>query len=192
MPTPRRLSPLRIALTVLAVLVLAGVAAALLAGGSKHHGPTGPRSYLLRSGEQPGYSVTSTPNHVELAAPGFETGFQETLGAPQGRAGFTLIVVFRTRTGALAAASSYLRAAESGARPRKIRPFTVAGVRSARGFTGQGAPVSLANAYWTVGRCMLGSGLDLPNATASSADALAKPVIAGVESQSSRIAAHCP
>jgi hypothetical protein len=194
MPTQRRRPSRRLLLTaILAVLVLAAAAVALFTGGTTgRRAATGPPSYLLSSGEQPGYTVTSTPSAVKLEQPGFRIGVQETLGAPNGRAGFTLFTEFATAAQARASAARYLRVAKSGVGKLTLRTFTVPGVRGSQGFTGQGAVEGVADAYWTVGRCMLGSGLFLPNAPGKSVAALAAPVIAGIESQSSRIDDRCP
>jgi hypothetical protein len=173
------------------------ILAVLLAGcGSRQSAPSTPQSFLLRSGEQPGYSVTSAPSKIRLTQPGFKTGVQESLGASRGRGGFTVILEFTSAGAARASAEEthYLKVAKAGAGPLKLKEaaFAVPGVPGARGFTAQGGPVGLADAYWTVGRCMLGSGVSLPDATGKSAAALAAPVIAGIQSQSKRIAGHCP
>jgi hypothetical protein len=194
MLTPRRLHSTRVALiAVVAALAVVAVAVALLVGaGKQRHRPTTQQGFLLQSGEQPGFSVTSPPTAIRLQQPGFKSGVQESLGAPDGRAGFTLILEFKTPAGARTAAAQYLSSARAGAASLKLAAFTVPGVAGTHGFTGPGKPVGVADAYWTVGRCMLGSGVSVSGASGKSAAALSKPVIAGIQSQSKRIGGRCP
>jgi hypothetical protein len=196
MPTPRRLHSSRVALiATVSALVLVAVAAVLLIGGAgKRHTPVRSlQDMLLGSGEQPGFSVTSPPEAIRLTQPGFKSGVQETLGAPDGRSGFTLALKFKTPADAQTSAAHYLGIAKAGIGPLTRAAFTVPGVAGTHGFTGQGKPVGVADAYWTVGRCLLGSGVsEASGAAVPSAAALAKPVIAGIQSQSKRIDGHCP
>jgi hypothetical protein len=196
--------------------VTAGIAATSLAGlgGVALAGETVAR-YLLRSGEQPGFHVAGRPvvaptvaasvRDLHMTGPqattfarlltgaGFAGGAQERLAGPGGQQGFALVATF-TRASGPATVRNYLIATayhdNAGGHIRLVR-FRVPGVPSARGVTASDGAVATANAYWTEGRCVFGSGLYLPSAAGRTPAAIAAPVITGIRSQRARTHGHC-
>jgi hypothetical protein len=189
-------------------LVLLALCASALAA-------TGFTRFLLRSGEQPGFKVDGRPAVAKtiasylkesglkgkqaaaqtklLTAAGFTGGAQEQLSGPGGLQGFSLVGTFSKRTGATAVKQNLLTTAisqQKGGGTKEYR-FKVPGVPSAGGVTAITGKVATANVYWTEGGCAFGSGLYLPNGGSMTTAAIAKPVIAGVQSLHQRTHGNC-
>ncbi len=180
----------------------AGAGVALAAGDLK--------AFLLRSGEQTGFRVvghdttwTTAAGFVKdggekgkaarrdtkaLKAAGFKRAINEQLAGSGGAQGFSLVVQLGSRAGATRLARTLaLRASKQA--PGKLSRFKVPGVRSARGYAwvGPKGKPSVANVYWTIRRCTLGSGDYLPRG-----ESPAKPLIAGVKALLRRLGHVCP
>ncbi len=194
--------PVTVLCCALVATVGAGAGLALAAGGL--------RALLLRSGEQTGFRVvghdsrwTTAARFVKdggekgkqaqrdtraLKAAGFKRAISEQLAGSAGAQGFSLVVQLGSRAGATKLARTLaLRASKQGR--GKLTRFKVPGVPSARGYawvSAKGKP-SVANVYWTIRRCTLGSGDYLPLGQAP-----AKPVIAGVRALVHRVGHVCP
>jgi hypothetical protein len=98
------------------------------------------------------------------------------------------VLQFSSPAGAQTGAALFLQMAKTGQSATK--PFTVAGVPSAKGLTVNGSAGGSANAYWFAGNCAFGSGIY--DGTATSAKAVAAPVQTGIKSQAKRVGATCP
>jgi hypothetical protein len=169
--------------------------------------------FLLRSGDQPGFSVSGTPKTVASAVEfmqggaspsqissavsilnhaGFVQAAEEhTSGA--GGQGFSFVVEFKSAAGARAGAALllYLAGQTKGTKPKV---FTITGFANARGVTqvataGAGAS---ANVYWFDGRCMLGLGLLTKAGAHKTGAQLARPVVLGIKKQLIRFGSSCP
>jgi hypothetical protein len=195
------------AAAVTAALVVPG----LLAIGAAGAATTSPLShFLIKSGEEPGYSVSGRPTTITTAAgmvaggslsksqsqsiisalrkAGFVKAVEENTKGTGSNEGLSLVIQFSSPAGAKTGAALLLHLAKTGQGGTK--PFTVAGVPGAQGVTLTGSAGGSANAYWSTGDCVLGSGLY--DGTAISAKAAASPVEAGIRSQAKRVGATCP
>ncbi len=189
------------------ILALAMAAVALAAG-------PGLSSHLLRAGEQPGYSVTKGTHRTqhsvaaflsfsgsggksqaayarELKADRFKEATEEQLHGSQGRQGFSLVMLLGTASGAKRAAATLLAHAAHSQLGTSVSYFRVTGVPTARGVQAGDGRFATANAYWTLGRCALGSGLLLQHARKLSRAAIAQPVIAGIRAQHAHLHGRC-
>jgi hypothetical protein len=194
----------------------AGIAALSLAvmGGVAVAGDT-VSGHLLRSGEQTGFRVSGRPLFAPTVAAairdlhmtgkpakayarvltraGFRGGSQEQLAGRSGAQGFALVAALASASGPANVRNYLITVAyddNSGGHSRLTR-FRVPGVPSARGLTAFAGTVATSNVYWTEGRCVLGSGLYLPDAAQLTPAAVNAPVIAGVRSQRARTHGHC-
>jgi hypothetical protein len=203
----RRGDVLAVGLSALACLLVLTFAAPTVAS-------TPPLSqFLLRSGEQPGYDVSSSVQTVTSAASfmkgsaytaqqaanavktlkraGFVEAAEENITGSGGLVGFAMVMEFKSAAGARTGASVFAHLATLGAGPTP-RAFKVPAVTSARGETQIGGSGGTANAYWYGGRCLFGSGLFDPNAATASAATVALPVVDGITAQHARVGASCP
>ena len=184
------------------VLGLAAPAAAASSSSLSH--------FLLKSGEQPGYSVGGRPTTSNTAAgfiqggqftakqaksiantlkkAGFVKALEEHTTGSGGSEGFSFVIQFTNPAGAQTGAAQFLHLAQTGQRGSK--PFSVSGVTGAKGVTVSGGAGASVNAYWSAGDCAFGSGLYNPRAT--SAKSAAAPIQVGIRSQSKRVGTTCP
>lgn len=194
-------------------LAIAGAVATMCAGCASS--PTPPRSlatFLLSSGQQPGYTVNGratiyatvaslisgygltgneeTTYEKDLNDAGFELSEGESLSGSG--EGFSNVTEFTTAAGAKAWTDDAFRLSKSKQGSATILLFRVPGVGDARAFIARGNPVATANAYWTDGRCSFGSGLYLPNGANETTAEIAAPVIKGIEAQHARTGNACP
>jgi hypothetical protein len=166
--------------------------------------------YLLKSNEMPGYTVGGHPSTMTTAAglleggsltkkqrsadistlqkAGFVKAVEESAKGTNANEGLSLVLQFSSPAGAQTGAALFLQMAKTGQSGTK--PFTVAGVPSAKGVTVNGSAGGSANAYWFAGNCAFGSGIY--DGTATSAKAVAAPVQTGIKSQAKRVGATCP
>jgi hypothetical protein len=164
---------------------------------------------LLKSNEEPGYTVGGHPSTITtpsgliegaaypkgtvktivatLKMAGFIKAVEESTKGSANNEGLSLVMQFGTRAGAQAGAALFLQLAKDGQAGAK--PFTVPGVPDAKGVAVTGGAGGSANAYWSTGSCALGSGIY--DGTALSAKAVAKPVQAGIRAQARRIGTSC-
>ena len=192
---------------VLPVLVVAALFLGLPASAST---PSSLSQFLLKSKEQPGYTVggrpatLSTPSALlegglytsgqkknlvsALKKAGFVKAVEETISASANNEGFSLVMQFQNAAGAQTGAALFLRLATTDQAGTK--PFSVVGVQNAKGVTVTGGAGGSANAYWTAGDCAFGTGIY--DDTAVSAKAVAAPVQAGIKSQAARVGTTCP
>ena len=169
---------------------------------------------LLRSGEQPGYSVSGKTTTsataasfiatsgvtgkqkasftTELKGAGFIVATGEQLSAPGEVTGFSLVLEFQDAAGASEWVSDELRLIRDIQGPSTILSFKVPGIGSAKGVLSLNEPVATVNAFWSDDRCVLGAGVYLPNATGYTPAGIEKPVIQGIKAQSRRIGVRCP
>jgi hypothetical protein len=207
---------LRIRLRALAMVGAVSLVLAV-AGGVALAAPYAPpdATYLLRSGEQPGFHVKGqvqiTPTiaaYVKLAelkgkaaaaatkllnTAGYAGGADEGLGGAKGLQGFSVVETFSQAAGPALVRNFLINQAvgnQKGGGTKEYR-FSVPGVSSARGVTAVDGKIATANVYWTEGSCELGSGLYLPKGGKLSAKAIAAPVIAGVKAQHRRTHGGC-
>jgi hypothetical protein len=167
-------------------------------------------NFLLKSNEMPGYTVGGRPTTTKTAAgmieggsltkkqaesaistlqqAGFVKAVQESAKGSNANEGLSLVMQFNSPAGAQAGAALFLHIAKTSQAGSK--PFTVAGVPGAKGVTVTGSEGGAANAYWSVGDCVFGSGIY--DATALSAKAVAAPVQTGIKSQAKRVGPICP
>ena len=183
-----------------------------LPGGVALGADTGLRRFLLRSGEQQGFSVhgplrtwtdarwilrafpaAAQPSDVRaLRAAGFMAGISEDLRARDGRLGFSEVLQFRQASGAVEGASLLLQLTwESSIGPDRVLMSTVPGVPGADVLINRAGGAAVANAFWADGRCTMASGVGVFRANGQSNAAIARAVIAGVQSQRRRIPS-CP
>jgi hypothetical protein len=176
-----------------------------------------PRSlatFLLSTGEQPGYSVSGSPTTYatiaqvisgygltgtqkvtyenDLSKAGFVRSVGEGLSGSGGLEGFSNVLEFRSAAGARAWTNEALQLAKSEQGSATIQAFTVSGVGSAQGFTAIGNPVATANAFWNDSMCSFGAGLRLPTGSGETPTEIAAPVISGIEAQHAHIGNACP
>ena len=166
--------------------------------------------FLLKSGEQTGYSVggkpatSSTPSGFlegdqftasqlrnaksTLKKDGFVKAVEESSKGPGSSDGFSWVIEFTNAAGATSAAALFLHLAQ--ANQNSTQPFSVSGVSGAKGVTDTGSEGGSANAYWSGGDCAFGSGLYNPDVT--SATKAAAPVQAGISSQYKSFGTFCP
>lgn len=166
--------------------------------------------FLLKSKEQPGYTVGGRPETLNtpsavlkgglyaagetkslvsaLKKAGFVKAVEESIAASANNEGFSLVMEFKTAAGAQTGAALFLRLATTNQAGSK--PFSVAGVPGAKGVTVTGGAGGSANAYWSAGDCAFGSGIY--DDTAASAKAAASPVQAGIKAQATRVGTTCP
>jgi hypothetical protein len=192
--------------------VLGGLTLPALALGSPAGAATSPSlsQFLLKSKEQPGYTVGGRPTTLStpsallegglyttgqikgvvsaLKKAGFVKAVEETISASADNEGFSLVMEFKNAAGAQTGATLFLRLATTDQAGTK--PFGVAGVQGAKGVTVTGGAGGSANAYWTAGDCAFGTGIY--DDTAMSAKAVAAPVQAGIKSQAARVGTTCP
>jgi hypothetical protein len=166
--------------------------------------------FLLKSNEIPGYTVGGHPSTMTTAAgllegdslttkqrksaistlqkAGFVKAVEESTKGSNTNEGLSVVLQFSSPAGAQTGAKLFLQMANTGQGGTK--PFTVAGVPTAKGVTVTGSAGGSANAYWSAGDCAFGSGIY--DATAISAKAVASPVQTGIRSQAERVGATCP
>jgi hypothetical protein len=166
--------------------------------------------FLLKSNEQPGYTVGGHPSTMTTAAAlieggpftakqtksivstlkqaGFVKAVEEATKGTGSNEGFSLVMEFSNPAGAQTGAALFLHLAQSGQKGTK--PFRVTGVTGAKGVAVTGGAGGSANAYWSAGNCAFGSGLY--DGTAISAKAAAAPLETGIRSQAKRIGTTCP
>ncbi len=166
--------------------------------------------FLLKSNEQPGYTVgghpstMTTPSGLIQGGPftarqkksivstlkkaGFVKAVEEATTGSGTNEGFSLVMQFSNAAGAQTGATLFLHLAQTGQAGSK--PFTVTGVTGAKGVTVTGSAGGSANAYWSAGDCAFGSGLY--DGRAISAKAAAAPLVAGIRSQAKRVGTTCP
>ena len=198
-----------------AVALAVGALGVLALGLATFSAPAGAASpalsqFLLKSGEQPGYSVSGKPTvsstpagFIEggqftasqvrsivktLKKAGFVKALEEPTSASSSNVGFSLVIEFTSPAGAQAGAALLLHLAEGGQSGWKV--FAVSGVPSATGITVNGGAGASANAYWSAGDCAFGSGLYDPKAV--SAKKAAAPIQSGIRSQAKRVGTTCP
>ena len=193
-------------------LALGGVGLPVLRPGSPAGAATSSSlsQFLLKSKEQPGYTVGGRPTTLTtpsalvegglytagqkkslvsgLKRAGFVKAVEETTTASANNEGFSLVMEFGSVAGAQTGAALFLRAATTDQAGAK--PFGVSGVPGAKGITVTGGAGGSANAYWSAGDCAFASGLY--DDTARSAKAVASPVQAGIKSQATRVGTTCP
>jgi hypothetical protein len=190
-------------------VALAAVAVLGTSVGAAAAASSGLSAFLLRGGEQPRFVIVNkrivartakqfiaqsgetgqqaTRDIAALKQAGFVRSVNEPLGGPRGQGGFSLVVEMKNAKGAAALARTLaVRAGVQG--QGTYHKLKVAGVPSAAGwgFIAPGRKFSIANIYWTSGRCVLGSGDYNPSGRAP-----APPVIAGVKAQHHRFVS-CP
>jgi hypothetical protein len=187
-----------------------GVPALCLSASAGAASSSSPSQFLLKSGEQPGYTVggrpttSSTPASLieggqfttrqaksivnTLKTAGFVKALEEHTTGSGGSEGFSLVMQFSNAAGAQTGAALFLHLAQSGQKGPK--PFSVSGVTGAKGVTVNGSAGASANAYWSAGDCAFGSGLYNPRAT--TAKSAAAPIQAGIRSQAKRVGTTCP
>ncbi len=169
--------------------------------------------FLLKSGEQTGYTVSGHPTIASTAAgfieggpftasqaanairtlkhAGFIKAVEEGDNGAGNREGFSSVLEFKSAAGAKTAAALFLNLAKTGqAGQATATGFTVPGVVGASGVTELGSSGASVNAYWSGGSCAFGSGLY--DSTATSASAATAPVVAGIKAQFARVGASCP
>ncbi len=166
--------------------------------------------FLLKSNEQPGYTVGGHPSTMTTVAglveggpftakqrksiestlkqAGFVKAVEEATKSTGSNEGFSLVMEFSNPAGAQTGAALFLQLAQSG--QKGSRPFSVTGVSGAKGVTVTGSAGGSANAYWSAGDCAFGSGLY--DGTAISAEAAAAPLETGIRSQAKRVGTTCP
>lgn len=166
--------------------------------------------FLLKSNEQPGYTVgghpatSTTPSGLIEGGPftakqkksivrtlkqaGFVKAVEEATKSSGSNEGFSLVMQFSNPAGAQTGAALFLHLAATG--QARTKPFNVAGVAGAKGVTVTGGAGGSANAYWSAGDCAFGSGLY--DGTATSAKAAAAPLQTGIKSQAKRVGTTCP
>ena len=169
---------------------------------------------LLRSQEQPGFVVngvmasqtsvsrflssfgTTKAERSQLSTvldhAGFHLSAVEDLLGSQGRQGSSELLELRNAAGARSVVTAFLGLTRHNERGAQLASFSVKGVPSATGIVARGGSVAIANVYWTVGSCMLASGLYLPQGGKETVAMVAAPVISGVRSQAHRIGRSCP
>jgi len=123
-----------------------------------------------------------------LQKAGFVKAVEESTKGSNTNEGLSVVLQFSSPAGAQTGAALFLQMAKSGQAGSK--PFTVAGVPTAKGVTVTGSAGGSANAYWSAGDCAFGSGIY--DATATSAKAVASPVQTGIKSQAKRVGTTCP
>ncbi len=166
--------------------------------------------FLLKSNEMPGYTVGGHPSTMTTAAglleggslnrkqrksaistlqkAGFVKAVEESTKGSNANEGLSIVLQFSNPAGAQTGAALFLQMARTGQSGTK--PFTVAGVPTAKGVTVNGSAGGSANAYWSAGDCAFGSGIY--DGTATSAKAVASPVQTGIKSQAKRVGTTCP
>ena len=166
--------------------------------------------FLLKSNEQPGYTVGGRPTTMTTVAgllqggpftakqhqsiahtltqAGFVKAVEESTKGTGSNEGFSLVMQFSSPAGAQTGAALFLHIAQTGQKGSKL--FTISGVSGAEGVTVTGGAGGSANAYWSAGDCAFGSGLY--DGTAVSAKAAAAPLETGIRSQAKRIGTTCP
>ena len=166
--------------------------------------------FLLKSGEEPGFTVSGHPTTIAtpsgliasgsltksesksfvstLRKAGFVKAVEENTKGSGSNEGLSLVIQFSNPAGAQAGAALFLQVAKSGQTGTK--PFSVAGVPGAKGVTVTGGAGGSANAYWSAGDCAFGSGAY--EALVTSAKAAASPVQAGIRAQAKRVGTTCP
>jgi hypothetical protein len=166
--------------------------------------------FLLKSNEQPGYTVGGRPTTMttaaglveggpftakqsktiinELKQGGFVKAVEESTKSTGSNEGFSLVMEFSSPAGAQSGAALFLHIAQTGQAGSK--PFTISGVSGAKGVTVTGSAGGSANAYWSAGDCAFGSGLY--DGTAISPKAAAAPLETGIRSQAKRVGTTCP
>jgi len=196
-----------LALGALGALVLPAISLGASAGAATSSSLS---RYLLKSNEMPGYTVGGHPSTMTTAAglleggslsrkqrnadigtlqkAGFVKAVEESAKGSNVNEGFSIVLQFNNPAGARTGAALFLQMAKTGQSGTK--PFTVAGVPSAKGVTVNGGAGGSANAYWFAGNCAFGSGIY--DGTALSAAAVAKPVQTGIKSQAKRVGTTCP
>lgn len=188
-----------------AAVALAALALALLPGPASAAG-LGLTAYLLRSGEQPGFSVLGRPVVSRSLAPfllgdsprqraargrmlraaGFRAFAAEQLTGARGQQGFSLVFELTSPAGARSVAAAFDRWASIGQSGR-LTAFTVPGVGRSAGVRAVARGISTANAYWVEGRCALAAGDALTRSDAG----VAAPVIAGARALYRRTRGVC-
>ncbi len=191
----------------LSALVVAGLFLGLPAGASASSSLS---QFLLKSKEEPGYTVGGRPTTMTtpsgliegglynkgerksfvsaLKKAGFVKAVEETITASADNEGLSLVMQFKNAAGAQTGATLFLQVAKTGQTGTKL--FSVAGVKGAKGVTVTGGAGGSANAYWTAGDCAFGTGIY--DDTATSAKAAAAPVQAGIRAQAKRVGTTCP
>jgi len=166
--------------------------------------------FLLKSNEEPGYTVGGHSTTVTTAAglieggsltkkqtksaistlqqAGFVKAVEESTKGANTNEGLSIVMQFSSAAGAQTGAALFLHIVETGQAGWK--PFSVPGVPVAKGVTVTGSAGGSANAYWSAGDCAFGSGIY--DATAISAKAVASPVQTGIKSQARRVGTTCP
>jgi hypothetical protein len=192
-------------------LVLGGIGLTVLFGGPVGAATTSPLApFLLKSHEEPGFTVSGHPSTITkpsgliatgsltksesksfvstLQKAGFVQAVEESTKGSGSNEGLSLVIQFSDPAGAQAGAALFLQVAKSGQTGTKL--FSVAGVPGARGVTVTGGAGGSANAYWSAGDCAFGSGAY--EALVTSARAAASPVQAGIRAQAKRVGTTCP
>jgi hypothetical protein len=192
-----------VALGVVVVLCAAGVAVA--SGWSL-------RSDLLRSGEQPGYTVIKGSLHIQRTAAGFarslfpgaspkrlrEAGFveaaEESLRGSHHRFGVSFVARFTNRRAAVELAKGLDELIRNLVRAGHAKhvTFSMPGIASSYGISFRGGEAGAAFLFWVEGDCMFWSGQDRPRGPRLTAKQLASAVITGAESQHARTNGTCP
>jgi hypothetical protein len=192
-------------------LVLGGLGLPVLFGGPVGAATTSSLApFLLKSHEEPGFTVSGHPTTITKASgliasgsltksesksfvstlqkAGFVQAVEEGTKGSGSNEGLSLVIQFSNPAGAQAGAALFLQVAKSGQTGTKL--FTVAGVPGAKGVTVTGGAGGSANAYWSAGDCAFGSGAY--EALVTSAKAAASPVQAGIRAQAKRVGTTCP
>jgi hypothetical protein len=194
-------------------LVLAAIGLPTLFAGPAGAAATSPLAqFLLKSHEEPGFTVSGRPSTVTAPSGLIATGsldpsetksfvstlrkagfvkavVEDTQGSSSGsNEGLSLVIQFTNPAGAKAGAALFLQVAKSGQTGAKL--FTVSGVPGAKGVTVTGGAGGSANAYWSAGDCAFGSGVY--EGLVQSAKAAAAPVAAGIKAQAKRVGTTCP
>jgi hypothetical protein len=208
---PRVRRPARTAATSAAVaLVGVGLPALFLDGAAGADTTSSLSHFLLKSNEEPGFTVSGRPMTISTPAglidggslskrqtrtvvttlhkAGFVKALEEETKGTVNNVGLSLVIQFGSPAGAQAGAALLLHLAKSGQAGSK--PFAVAGVTGAQGVTVTGSAGGSANAYWSTGDCVFGAGIY--DATVTSAKAAAAPVQAAIKSQARRVGTICP
>jgi hypothetical protein len=192
-------------------LVLGGIGLPALFGGPVGAATTTSLApFLLKSHEEPGFTVSGHPTTIAtpsgliasgsltksesksfvdtLQKAGFVKAVEENTKGSGSNEGLSLVIQFSNPAGAQAGAALFLQVAKSGQSGTKL--FSVAGVPGAKGVTVTGGAGGSANAYWSAGDCAFGSGAY--EALVTSAKAAASPVQAGIRAQAKRVGTTCP
>ncbi len=192
-------------------LVLGAIGLPALLGGPVGAATTSSLApFLLRSHEEPGFTVSGHPTTITnpsgliasgsltksesksfvstLQKAGFVKAVEENTTGSGSNEGLSLVIQFTNPAGAQAGAALFLQVAKSGQTGAKL--FSVTGVPGAKGVTVTGGAGGSANAYWSAGDCAFGSGAY--EALVTSAKAAASPVQAGIRAQAKRVGTTCP